>query len=96
MRLQEFPRTEKLVYPRPREIAVGWVEHALVTAHPHEQRPDELAQSLVAIAEKFNVADELLIEWIHKCIAPTTASWRMWCESYEEERQRAMEAGGNL
>ncbi len=74
-----------------REAAVEWVHRVIGSQWPHEQRPDELAESLVAVAEKYDVPDEALIQWLH-FNSPSPALWRVFAEHYMAARQEMLEA----
>lgn len=82
-----------------RATAEEWVKIQLEA----EQIPgaSELASALVAIAERENIAIELLIRWIHDRHEGkqwTAYAWQRWCTKYNETRRalEAMIAGARL
>lgn len=76
---------------RLRKAVLDWVERTVVAEWPQEQKPDELAETLVSIGEHFQVPDEVLIQWLH-LNAPCVPAWRRCCEEYVETRKRIFEA----
>lgn len=71
-----------------RAAAIDWAARAL--AHEtHHAAVDlmDLAESLVAIAEHFEIPDEAVIAWIHATADGkewSAAEFRAWCEKFRE------------
>lgn len=81
---------------RLRKAVLEWVECTIASEWPGggDTARRELAESLVAIGEKYQVPDEVLIQWIHMH-EPHPAAWKRECEDYAETRRRILEAAEN-
>lgn len=64
-----------------RTAAVDAVTRIISVQWPTEQQPEQLAEALVAIGEKYDVPDEGLMEWIY-FHRPAPRAWRALCEQY--------------
>lgn len=74
-----------------RAAAIDWAARSL--AHELDEPPplcEERAESLVAIAEHYGIADDVLIAWIHTTADGkewSAAEFRAWCETVQREQR---------
>ncbi len=72
-----------------RTACVEWISLALQKTRPEEQRPDEMAEQLFAIAEEYAVPAEAVVEWIHRQEPKpqiTTKAFRYWAQAFDATR----------
>lgn len=49
-----------------KEASIEWIRRHIVDLWPEEQQPEEVAESLAAIASENDVPIEEVIEWLHE------------------------------
>lgn len=81
-----------------RKASLEWISLAIQRQTPQEQQPAELAESLLTIAEQFDVPVEAVREWIDRqehnqqISAREFSYWAKACDATREmERQRDAE-----
>jgi hypothetical protein len=92
------PKVQPLLdFLYPQGTPLDWVKHSLAQELPAADvaHVTVIAQKLIAIAERFSVPVETLVQWIHKAGPGRTVSgWRAWCAVYACERELAERGDG--